>query len=584
VSNNKKKFKGKSGKSKKVKWRPYLKLYADTDQTGAVDESKNEWKLRKKLPGAILVFNCDRDGATSPQLDFEDDDIKNGSELKDFSKLIVKKNKKLKKGYRAFLEVSSSDAKKVKVFDDFSVGGKACLGKLSAATKRRYELKDIRTRDYIFAVEAQKAVKNPGDMFVRLRGVIRKGKKKRFDTFVLFSIAPWLMLSNIEEADEVYVAETADNGLFRTALSGILGGKLHEISPSAGFLDRWMQDVIEVGFSSMPSTKNSPMVQFINSCNSAPPGPAPPVGSGRPSRVRLFTEIKKDLIGANYGHIEISQNGFKNLDSFGNLEVTPPNPKYPFGRIFYGVRDTSYGPGHSADEMSTEVVNMLKSNPYQPPVAVPTNWLSVGHVDEFIDFVPNLKGGPNDFRLLMASPKIAIKLCRKLKKAGRGSTEICPGKGAGYAITVNDFLNNTGNLLKVNLAIQNILNKIRRNIIRKKFNLPYVIGKDKIIGIPIIFNGTRLTKTKVNNAIARTAGMVNCLVVKPKVIVPKPFGPLDSAGKDVFEEYAKKKLEALGLDFEPVDDWDTYHILSGEIHCGTNAKRKPPTDWYWWKK
>jgi protein-arginine deiminase len=78
--------------------------------------------------------------------------------------------------------------------------------------------------------------------------------------------------------------------------------------------------------------------------------------------------------------------------------------------------------------------------------------------------------------------------------------------------------------------------------------------------------------------------MVNCLVVKPMVIVPKPFGPKDASGKDVFEEYAKKKLNSLGLDFKPVDDWDDYHVAMGEIHCGTNTKRIPPKDWEWWKE
>ena len=136
-------------------------------------------------------------------------------------------------------------------------------------------------------------------------------------------------------------------------------------------------------------------------------------------------------------------------------------------------------------------------------------------------FLPDLKGGPGALKLLMASPRAAIKLCKKLKKSGRRSTKICNGK-PGYEITVDDFLKNSGNLLKLNLTVQAILDKIRRNIIRKKFNLPYVKSKPNIIGIPVLFNGIRMGKGKAKDAVARTAGMVNCLVVKPYVIVPKP--------------------------------------------------------------
>jgi hypothetical protein len=76
-------------------------------------------------------------------------------------------------------------------------------------------------------------------------------------------------------------------------------------------------------------------------------------------------------------------------------------------------------------------------------------------------------------------------------------------------------------------------------------------------------------------------GMVNLLVVGNRCIIPKPFGPL-SSGTDIFDDYVESELNAIGLTVNFVDNWDTYHIGFGEIHCGTNVKRTLPVT-NWWK-
>ncbi|MBI3609832.1 MAG: hypothetical protein HY204_03910 [Nitrospirae bacterium] len=45
---------------------------------------------------------------------------------------------------------------------------------------------------------------------------------------------------------------------------------------------------------------------------------------------------------------------------------------------------------------------------------------------------------------------------------------------------------------------------------------------------------------------------------------------------DLFEAYVKIVLEDIGLTVHFIDDWDVYHRMDGEVHCGTNAKRTPP--------
>lgn len=71
-------------------------------------------------------------------------------------------------------------------------------------------------------------------------------------------------------------------------------------------------------------------------------------------------------------------------------------------------------------------------------------------------------------------------------------------------------------------------------------------------------------------AIAYTPDMVNSYVGGGGDLTsPKPFGPkkgVENGPPDAFED-------DFG-DQEFVDDWEKYHRHGGEVHCGTNAKRK----------
>ena len=38
-----------------------------------------------------------------------------------------------------------------------------------------------------------------------------------------------------------------------------------------------------------------------------------------------------------------------------------------------------------------------------------------------------------------------------------------------------------------------------------------------------------------------------------------------------------------GITVHFIENWDLYHRLGGEVHCGTNAMREVPTDVKWWE-
>jgi protein-arginine deiminase len=81
---------------------------------------------------------------------------------------------------------------------------------------------------------------------------------------------------------------------------------------------------------------------------------------------------------------------------------------------------------------------------------------------------------------------------------------------------------------------------------------------------------------------ALTAGMVNMVVLGKQCISPKPFGPT-AGGPDLFEEHYRATLAACGLSITFIDDWYTYHLLKGEVHCGSNTLPIPDAFKKWWE-
>lgn len=79
-------------------------------------------------------------------------------------------------------------------------------------------------------------------------------------------------------------------------------------------------------------------------------------------------------------------------------------------------------------------------------------------------------------------------------------------------------------------------------------------------------------------AVAMTPGAVNYQPVGGVAYVPATFGPTDAHGVDAIEEDILANIPA---PVHLVDDWDEYHRLLGEVHCGTNVIRAP-FGFNWW--
>jgi protein-arginine deiminase len=359
-----------------------------------------------------------------------------------------------------------------------------------------------------------------------------------------------------------------------------------------GGQDRWMQDAIEIGFTSSPT---DPPLSVMHS-----------VFDGARSR-GLDGYARRELLGSETAIFEappdVATGDENSLDSFGNLEVTPPltaeGKDWLLGRIYYGGRPGGCDGGTNAGgicnranptcpnglggfvrcnlRMQPEVRDFLDAQEVQGPVEVDSDWLLVGHVDEFISFVPFPNAGVNDkrFKVLLASPRRAIALLEAESAAGRGGTLVDiltnpPLVTPTYDDVIADY--KAQNIDDWQPAIDDV-----KCVMMARFGL---VEAD-FIEIPVLFD--RWFADGDFRAEALLPDMVNLVVANAQLIVPEPF-------LDLFKDDFETKLGAIG--YQPstaanptihfIDDYIWYHKAIGEVHCGTNSLRTIPLAPPWW--
>ncbi|XP_043387853.1 protein-arginine deiminase type-2 isoform X3 [Chelonia mydas] len=376
-----------------------------------------------------------------------------------------------------------------------------------------------------------------------------------FTDTVVFRVAPWIMTPNTLAPVNVFVCSVKDNYLFLKAVKSLVSKASCDLKVCFGYVnrgDRWMQDEIEFGYIHAPH-KCFPVV----------------LDSPRDGGLKDFPI--KEILGPDFGYVtrEPLFEAVTSLDSFGNLEVSPPvtvNGKaYPLGRILIG----SSFPTSAGRRMTKVVREFLYAQQVQSPVELYSDWLTVGHVDEFVTFVP--LPDKKQFRMLMASTSACYKLFREKQKEGHGEATMFKGySGADTKrVTINKVLSNEV-MVQENQYVQRCIDW-NRDILKKELGLT---EKD-IIDLPALFKIDKMGK-----AMAYFPNMVNMIVLSQDLGIPKPFGPIIE-GDCCLEAHVRSLLEPLGLMCSFIDDISSYHKMLGEVHCGTNVHRKP-FSFKWW--
>ncbi|NXK00590.1 PADI3 deiminase, partial [Corythaixoides concolor] len=565
-----------------------VSLDADTSRSGAVSRTlldKATWTWGPDGHGAILLVNCDRDDPKAKTLDNHDTTIRSYADLKDMSQMVLRTRgpRTIFTGHRLLLHVDFGDADKVGVF----YGGNSVTLEeykhVLGGSKLVYAVKPSRHQEEsVFYVEGLTFPDSGFSGLVAFHVTLLESPEKGlletpiFTDTVVFRVAPWIMTPNTLAPLEVFVCRwvlgeqphparcwSSPNILFFllsvddnedfVAAVGSLAEKAKcplTVCPlPENRQDRWIQDEVEFGYVQAPH-KTFPVV------------------FDSPRDLGLKDFPVKSILGPDFGYVaRQAPEGASSLDSFGNLEVSPPvtvqGKEYPLGRILIGSSFPRFG----GRRMAKAVKDFLVAQKVQAPVELFSDWLHVGHVDEFLSFVPapDRKG----FRLLLASPSACYQLLKEKQEEGFGEAAMFQDLEKVPKLTINEILANE-TLRKFNNYVQSCISW-NRDILKRTLGL----SEPDILDIPQLFRGDVAT-----GAEAFFPDMVNMLVLGRHLGIPKPFGPR-VGGQCCLEQRVRALLEPLGLTCTFIDDYFSYHVLSGEVHCGTNVRRKPFA-FKWW--
>ncbi|XP_068598420.1 protein-arginine deiminase type-2 [Brachionichthys hirsutus] len=565
-----------------------ISLDVDADRDGVVEKNnpnKGSWKWGPDGHGAILLVNCDceRSYWKKPDNMQKAGAVTRVSDLKDMSLMVLRTKgpAKLPEGYKLTMHISQGDAEGVRVFrskappvvvsnsfgslfyNDFVKDYPLVLSKEALSEDVLYLGGDSELN---FHVEGLKFPDIDFDGFIRINlsvlEPISKGVPETpiFTDQVVFRVAPWIMTPNTLEPIEAVVCSTSDNYQFLKGMRMLAeesGCKLKICHEYMNRGDRWIQDELEFGYI------DSPHQSF-------------PVVLDSPRDGKLLDFPYKELLGPDFGYVTRvpERTDVSSLDSFGNLEVSPPvtvnGTSYPLGRILIGVAFPTTTKGRN---MTKVVQDFLWAQKVQEPVALFSDWLYVGHVDEFMSFVPapDRKG----FRMLLASPDAGYKLFRGLQSDGHGKAKLFDGVEDEEPITVDEILDNSG-LHSQNCYVQSCIDW-NRDVLKRELGLE----DEDIIDLPILFKlVVGKDKSTQFRAVAYYPDMVNMIVLGKNLGIPKPYGPKVN-GRCALEAEMCSLLEGLGLNCTFIDDFASYHKRLGEVHCGSNVRRKP-FEMKWW--
>jgi protein-arginine deiminase len=534
-----------------------LVLLADFNRDGAVDSDSDEskmWAWGANGKGAILLVNSDRD-TSYPSPYFRDrlDHRVNGPlDLEDMTRMRLEfsgpKNLDLV-GYSIRLHVSDAAASRMRIFDVSTQISEVLIeqGLPLAVLPPHY-------RSWEIAIEG---IDYPDAAFSGLVSIFvdfeKMGVQYSSDKVVL-RVAPWIATPNSQPAKRVYIAEMED-GSNAAAIEGITqvckaaSVELVVVPPKINRKDRWLQDEIEIGYAERPGKRFSVVLD-----------------SPRNRQLDDFTELM--ILGPDFAYVTRGNDEERSsLDSFGNLDCTPPhtgsNGSYPLGRIIFGGAQPGAKKGR---RMMKVVSDFLYAQKIQSPIELFSDWLSVGHVDEFMSFVPTQD--KKKFRLVLASPYTAFEILEKLSTEGYESSTFMKDKR--FEQSIAEFLAKK-ELRQQNEAFQKFIDWNKAVLVREMG-----LNSNDIIYLPALY----FSESSDGRAGAYFPGMVNMQVINNHLAIPKPFGPIID-GECALEKYVKNAFEPLGLNCHFVDTYEGYHLGLGEIHCGTNVVREPFNTPWW---
>ncbi|MEV4310898.1 protein-arginine deiminase family protein [Actinocrispum sp. NPDC049592] len=399
--------------------------------------------------------------------------------------------------------------------------------------------------------------------------------------------APVVMQNNTQRVQDVLIADQrSSDAAFDKAMAGAVNQPLHRVNTSG---DDWMQDVFEPAYMSIPGSSMRVLIPSVNN-------------SRRIGARTAWTEFAGPDVAAIHVPHAFTLNEHESLDSMGNLETVPPRPGSPLGRIIVGEGEPGEGP-------APEMLTFLRSQGVQNPLVLDTSWLDVGHVDEFIQFLP-APGSRLGWKAAVADPRLGLQLLRNAGHRDQIMHGDLPPLEWPYDLhietrTIGEFLADEqfvrtnenaaakidANVAKLGLTEADIVRvpglfsykSLDWNFLKQDIDqMQPGPERDKklaelhamttaIAEIPNAVNGLVLNGAESKSAESKSADSKN-----GRYIAPKPYGPIIN-GKDIFADAISKAFQGIGLQVKYVDDLLGAHFSGGDIHCVTNTLRTLPT-------
>lgn len=447
------------------------------------------------------------------------------------------------------------DAGELRIYDGSSI----VLGEVPGPNPLSFDFGSDRDSDAPFAVEFRRWPARASVTATRYDA----GGDEVGSSRVVLTAAPLILNHHLQQTEEVWVVGVnfgggANNTQMVDTYDSVLGDLFTEIYGPTYGSDIWFQDEFQFGTLTAPGMRNDLVIDSI--------------------RDRGLDDWAEDDFEDSDHVVGVWGEGTSpsSMDSFGNLEVSPPvtvdGVEYPFGRIYYGE-------GYSVGRyMVEELRDFLDDQTIQKPFDVDTGWLCVGHIDEYTSFVPD-PTAPKGFRFVYADTQAAWDVLdnmpTSLSLPMYGGDP--PWNGHGLA-TVGAIVNNN--------ALRNHNEDIQEDIldpVLDRFRDRLGLDDEDIVLMPSLFE-----EVSGCGDAALIPGMANLIVANDgddtDIFLADPFmrnGTSSNSGQDEDPMIAAvEELMPDHINFHFVDDWLVYHMGLGEVHCGTNMTRTPDTDWW----
>ncbi len=532
-------------------------LYADTNRDGQLNDEdyvgRQRWQWQQ---GALVLFNLDDDDGNG-RSDWQDRRVNGDKDAADLALVKLRLDRRFQ-DMKLRMRVDDGARRYVNLFQKTAQGWEYIANDGSQEIKTTPDIwKSAKQKnnmgEIVFGIEAKQFAHKDWNGEISIKAIAsQKGNTLTADT-VKFRVSPWIVRPNTAPVKSLFVSDWG-------RLNDRFIKQIQEIVPptqaSVKAVRRgplWIQDTMEIGYLQFPTLRRS-SVQAVSDDKNVTSVPSVLHGNRGANK----DNFSRSLLKSNFGWFNIGKPrnllpGDRWADWYGNLEVTPPLPGYPLGRIYYGNSGTA--------TLHPEVVEFLKAQEIQgPPVDIDTSWLMIRHVDEVISFIPSKNEKP---LMLVVSPEAGVNLLRQLQREGHGNKAI--NRGLSTATTVQGALNNR-RLIDHNLQIQ----RDRIDPLISKLKREFSLNDNQIIQIPAMFSLT---------GYSWWPNMVNSVAVNGHFLVADPRGPI-VGDRDVTQDTFRKLVSKSPLQVHFLDN-DYYQELRGNVHCATNTTRTPPEKPFW---